>query len=107
MLGSRPLKKTWTATMSQPKFKKGSRAYFGEFVQVTIEEVIPPSQWVPYFTYRVTFLGGYGGSGTATVSEDELCPDSALETTTCECGCHLIYGLENCHSFWCPARKKD
>ncbi len=89
------------------KFKKGDRC-ITEGIQVIVLEVLEPSAWRPDYQYNVEILGGYA---TMTVGEQDLQLDSLMLVTLddwCDCGAKHIFGMENCHSFWCTAyRKKE
>jgi hypothetical protein len=95
--------------MAKPKFQQGDLAVMDGKRQVKILEVHPINAWRPRQGYKVEILGSPGA--TAETWEDSLedIPD-ILETfnweSLCECGSKYVFGMENCHSFWCRSYAK-
>jgi hypothetical protein len=92
--------------MANPKYKQGDLMIMRGKNQVKILEVHPLNTWRPRQGYRVELLGSPGV--TAEVWEDDLSdiPDHQLMfdwDTLCDCGSKYVFGMENCHSFWCRA----
>lgn len=94
------------------KYNVGDRLKYtpddtGVLEYVTVVEVYPGNVWFAETTYKVEFVF-VGGNVFATVSESYLQEAiTPYKNTSCDCGCHLIYGHENCHSYWCTAHKSN
>ena len=91
--------------MDTPKYDEGDIVCVyekGILIKARVDSVFAITTPI---SYALEFQNG----SVQIVAESDILykTEGFVEKKNCECGSFMIYGHENCHSFWCPAYKEE